>query len=166
MQRPHLKGTGMGVHRVTGSVLELFHALQARLRDVRVCCGDWSRVLGSSPTEKLGTTGIFLDPPYSAEAGRENALYGVEDLTVAHAVREWALAHGDNPLLRIALCGYEGEHAMSGWTCVPWKTIGGYAGQSGKTNANATRERIWFSPACLSATPLERYLFQRDQAEI
>ena len=57
----------------------------------------------------------------------------------------------DSPLLRIALCGYEGEHDMpASWECVAWKAAGGYGGQSqDHDNPNAKRERIWFSPHCL-----------------
>jgi hypothetical protein len=125
--------------------------LSERLRRVRVCCGDWSRVLGPSPTVKLGITGVFLDPEYADEADRQNELYSTDDLQVAHAVREWAIANGDNRDLRIALCGYEGEHAMpDSWECLAWKARGGYGSQSnGKGRENAGRERIWFSPHCL-----------------
>ena len=52
---------------------------------------------------------------------------------------------------RIALCGYEGEHAMpADWECVAWKAVGvmGLQG-NGRGRDNAHRERIWFSPACL-----------------
>jgi hypothetical protein len=69
---------------------------------------------------------------------------------VAHAVREWAIANGDNPKYRIALCGYDGEHAMpDSWTELAWKANGGYEGQrkAGRTG-NSKRERIWFSPHC------------------
>lgn len=38
-----------------------------------------------------------------------------------------------------------------GWEIVPWKAGGGYGGQSGKGNENASRERIAFSPHCLKA---------------
>jgi hypothetical protein len=105
------------VHRHTleasePAIYEWMLALADRLRRVRVCCGDWKRVLGPSATEKIGVTGVFLDPPYSAEADRDPSIYSQEDLDVAHRVREWALEHGDNPKLRIALCGYEGEHEM------------------------------------------------------
>lgn len=134
-----------------GGLLPWFNALSARLRRVRVCCGDWTRILGPSPTIHIGTTAVFLDPPYADSAGRAANLYGVDSLTVAHAVREWALANGDNPGLRVALCGYEGEHAMpSAWECVPWKAQGGYAGAAnGAGKDNCHRERIWFSPHCL-----------------
>jgi hypothetical protein len=74
---------------------------------------------------------------------------------VAHAVREWAVANGDNPELRIALCGYEApDYPMPAtWTEIAWKANGGYANQANqKTRGrqNAHRERIWFSPFCLN----------------
>ncbi|HUR93078.1 MAG TPA: DNA adenine methylase [Gemmatimonadales bacterium] len=154
-QIPDISGdggaAGRGIH-ASGreqSIYDTMAALLARLRRVRVCCGDWTRILGPSATEKIGVTGVFLDPPYSAEAGRDPSLYAAEDLNVAHDVRKWALANGDNPKLRIALCGYEGEHEMpSSWQCVPWKANGGYAASAGN-HENAHRERIWFSPHCL-----------------
>lgn len=147
-QLPHLGNAGRGVNK--GGIYELFDALQARLRRVRVCCGDWTRVLGPAVTTKLGLTAVFLDPPYSAEAGRDNTLYAHESKDVAHAVKEWALAHGDDPLFRIALCGYEGEHSMPNtWECLAWKAKGGYAVQGDGSNKNKHRERIWFSPHCI-----------------
>jgi hypothetical protein len=124
--------------------------LADRLRRVRVCCGDWSRICGPTPTVKLALTGVFLDPPYLD--GRTDALYSFDSLTVAHEVREWAIAQGDDPRIRIALCGYEGEHSMpESWECVEWKARGGY-GSQGKNQAreNSAKERIWFSPHCIS----------------
>jgi hypothetical protein len=103
-------------------------------------------------THKHGLTGVLLDPPYADTAFRDPALYREDSLDVAHAVREWAIANGGNRLLRIALCGYEGEHEMpADWECVAWKAQGGMANQrADKSNDNAGRERIWFSPHCLS----------------
>ena len=154
-QKPNLRGdggaTGMGVHASgrRGGVLEWMRALAERLRYVRVCCGDWERVVTPSVLHLGGVTGVFLDPPYSAEAGRDPSLYAQEDLGVAHAVRDWAVAHGDDSSLRIALCGYEGEHELpASWRCEAWKAPGGYAAAGGNTT-NAARERIWFSPSCL-----------------
>jgi len=154
--RPSLRGsrgaTGMGVHASArqGGVHEWMNALAERLRYVRVCCGDWSRILSPNVTERIGVTGVLLDPPYSDAAGRDPSIYAEEDLQVAHRVREWALANGDNPRLRIALCGYEGEHEMpASWRCVAWKAPGGYAAARGN-HENALRERIWFSPHCLA----------------
>lgn len=79
------------------------------------------------------------------------ALYRVDTGDVAGAVREWALAHGDDPHYRIALCGYEGEHEMPDtWECIQGKaTNHGYGGQAKNGYRNAGRERIWFSPHCL-----------------
>ena len=164
----HLSDSGMGVNRQlvhAGRGLdEWMERLAARLRFVRVCCGDWSRVCGPSPTTKLGLTGMFLDPPYGAEAQRDDALYSQDSLSVAAQVREWAIAHGDDPKMRIALCGYEGEHDMpDSWQVVDWKAKGGYGNQgNGRGRANAYRERIWFSLHCLQPDRAEpaRLLFE------
>jgi len=134
-------------------------ALCERLRRVRVCCGDWRRVCGGRSGNALShffaggkPCGIFLDPPYADTANREDGCYRVDSLSVAHDVREWAIEHGDDPRLRIALCGYEGEHTMpQSWKCVAWKANGGMASLSkseSQGKANCRRERIWFSPHC------------------
>jgi len=157
-QRPHL-GFGMGINRKRAAIAEWFAALADRLRNVRVCCGDWKRVMGDSVTTKHGITAVFLDPPYGVEDRAE--VYREESFTVAREVTEWCLENGANPMLRIALCGYEGEthHALedAGWSVITWKAHGGYACLGkGRGRANAARERIWFSPACIGA---ERGLF-------
>lgn len=176
-QRPHLGDAGTGVHRKlphlgnagTGvaccleasdltsgtrgaQLLAYMRQLSERLRLVRVCCGNWDRICGPSVTFKHGITGVFLDPPYADEAERTDSLYASDSGDVAHVVREWAVANGENPELRIALCGYEGEHAMpQSWECLAWKTRGGYGSQgNGSGRDNADRERIWFSPHCLN----------------
>ena len=146
-QLPHLGNAGQGVHRKS-DINSWFDALATRLRRVRVCCGDWKRVCGVGSTIHNGLTGVFLDPPYSAKAERDPRCYAVDSLAVANDVREWAVINGDNPKLRIALCGYEGEHEMPGdWECVAWKANRGYGGHD---NPNAWRERIWFSPHCMN----------------
>jgi len=138
---------------------EYFRLLSDRLRGVRVCCGDWSRVLGPSPTFKQGMTAVFLDPPYSHSAGRDNNIYA-EDNDVAADVREWCLENGGNNSLRIALCGYAGEGheelEENGWACLAWKAAGGYASQGDGDNKNAARERVFFSPHCLHPEGLFR----------
>jgi hypothetical protein len=130
-----------------------------------VCCGDWSRVLGPSPTVKLGTTGVFLDPPYADEAERTDDLYAQDSGSVAHDVREWALEWGNDPRMRIALCGYEGEHDMpSSWEEVGWKARGGYGSQGdNQARENAKKETIWFSPYCLR--PQESLFYHLDLDE-
>ena len=155
-KRPHLGNACMGVCKGR-DLRDWFGRLAARLRRVRVCCGDWSRVCGPSVTYRIANrdtlTAVFLDPPYADTADRCSDLYSTDSLSVAHAVREWAIAEGDNPLMRIALCGYEGEHAMpESWECVAWKASGGYGGGMGtQADENSARERVWFSPHCLSA---------------
>jgi len=71
-------------------------------------------------------------------------------------VRAWCMDHGGDPLLRIILAGYEGEHdelEAHGWSAVAWKAAGGYGSQgNGRGRANAGRERLWCSPHCLRAT--------------
>lgn len=149
---PHLGSAGRGVN-ATGKrdLTDYFLSLSERLRRVRVCCGDFERVLGPSVTVNHGLTAVFLDPPYSSNTGRDMNLYSTDCGDVAHKAREWALANGENPLLRIAICGYEGEHEMpAGWKCVEWTALGGYSNQSAKGNPNRYRERIWFSPHCLN----------------
>jgi DNA adenine methylase len=161
-QLPHL-GAGKGVHR-GDPIYDYFDALAARLRRVRVCCGDWQRILGPSPTTKQGLTGVFLDPPYDMRVIRDSedsdgntpsdVIYNHHDSDVSRLVMQWAVEHGNDPLLRIAVCGYEGEHEFPGtWECIPWKTKGGYGSQAdNQARENSRRERIWFSPHCLLPT--------------
>lgn len=145
---------GQGINSQSNAGQGIFEELSVRLRGVRVAQGDWRRVCGESVTFSMQNrgamlTGVFLDPPYLSHDGAGDT-YRTDSADVAHDVRDWAIANGDNPLLRIALCGYEGEHNMpASWECVAWKAQGGYAAQGDGNNANATRERIWFSPHCL-----------------
>jgi len=160
-QLPHLGNAGRGVHRPSqqlphlgdagmGELVAYFHDIAERLRRVRIACGDWQRVLGDSVTWRHGTTAILLDPPY--DDGEID--YAAGGRGVSAEVRAWAVEHGDDKRLRIALCGYEGEHAMpESWRCVAWKAKGGYGSQRvDGSNDNAKRERIWLSPGCLGAS--------------
>ena len=168
-QMPHLGSSGQGVNRKMPHLGDAgqgecadrrawlsgyLRRFSDRLRNVRVCCGDWSRVTGPSVTWKHGTTGVFLDPPYAAGTGRDMGLYAKDCGNISAAVRDWALREGENPLMRIALAGYDGEHAMpNGWRVHEWQTTGGYSLQGAEgsaSRANRKRERIWFSPNCLT----------------
>lgn len=140
-------GSGSGVH-AQGPVFEWMATLADRLRRVRVCCGDWKRVLGPSATTHIGVTGILFDPPYQADF-RDPSLYGMESATVSAEVRAWCIENGENPKMRLALCGYEGEHEMpDSWQKVAWKAPRGMAAAD---NLNSTLERVWFSPHCRPA---------------
>lgn len=151
MQIPHIGDSGRGAHRISMSNLAgYFELLHNRLRKVRVACGDWTRVLGKSPTYGICMTGIVLDPPYAHDM--RDKVYA-NDNNVAYDVQQWAIQNGDNPLLRIALCGYDSEHSVlqsAGWSIYRWSTSGGYGNISNKRGKeNAKRETIWFSPHCL-----------------
>lgn len=140
--------------------------LADRLRPVRVCCGHWARVCDSDSTLiRLGLTGVFLDPPYrkTLACGRVNRsahIYANDKAQDVNAlcdeVQAWCLKWGANPEIRIALCGYEGEYPeieAAGWRTHAWKSNGGYGNRTAEGKENAARERIWFSPACISEVP-------------
>jgi hypothetical protein len=160
-QMPHLGDAGQGINRQmphlgdAGQGIYLwFSALSERLRRVRVLSGDWERALSESITVGHGITAVFLDPPYGDEV-EQCRVYSTDSGSVSGDVRQWCLKNGNNTLLRIALCGYEGEGHEElldhGWTSHAWKTAGGYgAGRGGIGEANRHKERIYFSPACLS----------------
>lgn len=151
-QLPHLSG-GQGVNRKLpgDAITEWFVSLSARLRGVRVACGEWDRVTGPSVRKAGGgVCGVFLDPPYAME-GR-SSVYAIET-DAATAAQAWCRENGNNPALRIVLAGYDGEHnglESLGWKSVSWKAQGGYGAQGeGRGRENAGRERLWMSPHCL-----------------
>ncbi len=154
--RPHL-GRGAGINSVSmrENLLKVFRRLSNRLRHTRVCCGDWKRVCSYSTLDFHGLTGVFFDPPYSIKNRKKCYLH--DSRTVAKDVAAWCIENQDNPKLRIALCGYEGEHELPGWECFAWSTNGGYGNQAG--NQNRHRERIWFSPNCLKKEKVKQEEF-------
>lgn len=167
-KRVHLGGQGQDQCQVsTDAIRDLMLTLADRLRRVRVCCGDWSRVCGGKSGDAIAALvqsppcGIFLDPPYSKEANRRENIYRCDDLSVAHHVREWAIKYGEDCRFRIALCGYEGEHVMPDhWECFAWKSSGGFNNRSGPDlRGNCKRERIWFSPHCLKPNRVAQLCF-------
>lgn len=154
---PALSNNGMGVHRQISTdeaptrsdfIRQWMAALSERIREVRIICGDWSRCVKPSVTTHHGLTAIFIDPPYKSE-GVSKRLYQREAGVAAEA-GVWCAEHGNNPLLRIAICGYEGDYNLPGWTVINGRaTNSGYGGGAG--NKNNLRERIWFSPHCHGA---------------
>ena len=154
-QLPHVGNAGQGINRQLPHVgnagrgafiLDWMQALGERLRDVRVANGDWKRVLSTSVTTRHGVTAVFLDPPY-AKGAMDYAAGGVGS-GLSQDVLAWCLENGDDPKLRIALCGHLGEHDAPGWTAESWKASGGYA-RSSETVDNRKSETIWFSPHCV-----------------
>ena len=166
VNRPQLREEGVGgepeFHPMTMPELRRwFDFLSARLRHVRILNGDWRRLTTNGATISLSVDerspcGMFLDPPYST-AERADDLYARDSGTVAADVRQWCLEHGDDPLYRIALAGFEGEGheelVAHGWTEEEWYKAGFLTGGMGNTagtgKTQASRDRIWFSPHCL-----------------
>ncbi len=167
-QLPHLGNAGQGVNRQRpecsgdkscqattraadkGQLYVYFQQLAARLRKVRVCCGDWSRVVTNGALSYGDTVGIFLDPPYLGDV-RTADLYSCDDHTISIEVRDWAIANGDNPRYRIVLAGYAQEHqdAMpDSWRLYRYSASKAYgtstAVGNGKGNdANRHNETLW-----------------------
>ena len=152
---PNLGDAGRGDEPTEAPCLDYFRELADRLRRVRVCCGDWSRIVTNGALSFGESVGVFLDPPYLGDV-RTADLYRTDDHTIANEVREWCIANGDNPRLKIALCGYRQEHDAqmpATWrrhlysasraygTCSATGTLRG-------NDANRHNEAIWFSPAC------------------
>jgi DNA adenine methylase len=150
-QLPHLGG-GVGVNRKLEWLKEWFTELQEVMGEARVCCGDWERIMTPGTMARNGTAAVILDPPYSLTG----AVYAQDSPTVSGDVRAWCRKNGDNPALRIALCGHDTEHnelEAMGWSIETWDKGGGYQGKD-------DRERIWFSPHCLgSRDPQQMKLF-------
>ncbi len=169
-QRPHVGDGGAGINGCrldrrrpvlshghglrSGRASALFEYMQElcdRVRRVRIVCGDWQRVCGPAVTIENGLTGVFLDPPYGV--GDRDTVYANDSRDVAARVLAWCREWGGHPKMRIALCGYEGEHdelEQLGWDVVAWKAHGGcgHNRQSGDYT-NHKRERVWFSPGCV-----------------
>ena len=140
---PHLGNGGKGVNRKLEWLKGWFAELQAAMGGARVCCGDWSRIMSPGTMTRNGTAAVLLDPPYSLTG----AVYAHDSSTVSGDVRRWCIENGQNPKLRIALCGHDTEHnelESLGWTVETWAKSGGYQGSD-------DRERIWFSPACIGS---------------
>lgn len=161
-QLPHLGNAGLGINRQlphlsagrgecysrTAFIREWMAALHERLRDVRVTCGDWSRVVKDSVTTRHGLTGVFLDPPYTKGAMQYAA--GGVGTELPMRVQAWCADNGDNPLLRIVLCGHAGEHdalLARGWHTRWWTARKGYAATT-EARENAASETLWCSPHC------------------
>lgn len=170
---PHLGNAGRGVNRklphlgdaglsrasalVSQPLYDYMDALANRLRQVRVCCGDWSRVVTKGALTYGSTVGVFLDPPYTETDVDVKGMYRHAEDTLGAQVRQWCLDNGDEPRYRIVLAGYRDEHDEffpSTWRRVAWKASASYqTASSAGTNRNRYRETLWLSPHCLDPEP-------------
>ena len=159
-QLPHLGDSGRGGAHPRGAYIrDWFAALQARMRDVRVTCGDWSRVAKDSVTTRHGLTAVFLDPPYTKGAMDYSA--GGVGGELARDVQAWCAANGENKMLRIVLCGHAGEHdalLQHGWHIREWTARKGYA-LTDEAVANSASETVWCSPHCVAPVVAQNDLF-------
>jgi hypothetical protein len=183
-QLPHLGNDGKGVNKQTArepgvadpdtyeyhpmtmpEIRRWFAFLSARLRHVRILNGDWRRCVTNAATKILSVRGgdhacgIVLDPPYAGDV-RTNAIYATDSESVAAHVREWCAEHGDDPKLRIVLCGFDTEHValeQRGWRVVEWYRAGWLKGGYGNitSDSHQHRERLWLSPHCLVDQPID-----------
>lgn len=160
-QLPHLGDAGRGASAARSAFIhQWFAALQLRMRDVRVACGDWSRVLTDSVTTRHGLTAVFLDPPYTK--GEMDYAAGGVGGALADEVRAWCQANGTNKALRIVLCGHAGEHdalLQHGWHIREWTARKGYA-VTGEAIENSASETIWCSPHCMPERRVQFALFE------
>lgn len=165
VHRRRPSNTWRGVHRLEfrdyddslAPVLAYIANLSVRLRYVTVLCGDWTRAVSTeSGMKRYGTpVGIFLDPPYGDD-NIDADMYTVYDASLSASVRQFCLEHGNDPDLRIAVCGYGDEHSAleeHGWVPYRWSAGAGYGNTSDdecSTNkVNRHRETVWFSPHCI-----------------
>jgi len=125
--------------------------LQARLRHVRIACGDWSRVCTPSATTAWGITGVFLDPPYPDDT--HDVTYSGGNGDASARAYAWAVRHGRSPLLRVVFCTMEGAHPVpEGWTAIRWERNGYHVTDDARDAAR--REIVMMSPGCqLMAQP-------------
>lgn len=159
-QLPHLGNAGQGdEHSRTTFIREWMRELHDRLKDVRVCCGDWSRVVKDSVTTRHGTTGLFLDPPYFK--GKLDYAAGGVGTDLSLQVQAWCVDNGANSLLRIVLCGHAGEHDAlihHGWHTRTWIARKGYAATD-EAVQNSKDETLWCSPHCVPEMAIQDSLF-------
>jgi site-specific DNA-adenine methylase len=157
-----ISGKGGGVFRMSfedreAAIRDWFVRLSRRLQNVRVCYGDWSRVLTRNLLAAdcgVGTCGILFDPPY--EQGQE--VYGKftmgKNLTgeaISVQVRNWIKA-SYAPNQKIILCGYRDDHddlLDIGFWRKEWKP---YKGYSKKQCFDTHKEVLWCSPSLKEAS--------------
>jgi len=178
-QLPHLGNAGKGINRKLphlsagqgdpsdgsgytsrGEYIHTWMAkLHQRLRDVRVTCGDWSRVVKDSVTTRHGLTAVFLDPPYTK--GEMDYSAGGVGGDLAMDVQAWCRANGGNKAMRIVLCGHKGEHdalLAHGWHTRTWTARKGYA-MTDEAVENSASETLWCSPHCMPVVNVTNDLF-------
>lgn len=148
----HLSNVGKGVNTGEVDIFNYLDKLAQRLRYVRVCCGDWKRVVTEGALSHGATVGIFLDPPYNKDL-RDGNIYASDKKAgnITDEITNWCVSNQDNKRYRIVLAGYEGEYDLPSWEKVEWSANRAYGNSKGETanSKNRKKERLWISPNCL-----------------
>jgi len=132
------------------ALVEWFRQIAERLRNVAILCGDWRRAISTFPSGKYGVTAILIDPPYP-DYGH---IYATdEQRPVWFDAARWAVECGDNPNVRIAVCGYWSPETdalfPANWKRFRWRANGGFGNQRKRgASEKRYRECVWFSPHC------------------
>ena len=143
-----IRGSMTSGHRILARfvkerrVSEYVAVLSERLRNVQVWWNDFEIVVRKAKQPEFGVVGILLDPPYPHNL--RDFYYDNDDAGIWNRAARWAVANGDNPRLRIAVCGYNDADSdalfPSGWARFVWRRSG--------IGKNKDRECVWFSPHC------------------
>ena len=143
-----IRGSMTTTHRVLARLVkerrvsEYVAALSERLRGVQVWWNDFEVVVEKADRSEFGVVGILLDPPYPRHLRDYD--YDTDDADIWNRAARWAVANGDNPKLRIAICGYNDADSDAlfphSWRRFVWRRSG--LGQY------KDKECIWFSPHC------------------
>ena len=150
IERRTASGTGISMSKIgaNGHVNSKYdwRKLYQRLQSVRIQCGDWRKCIMPSVVEGSDSA-IFLDPPYTIE-GRAKT-YANDSKDIAAQVLRWSIEASEKyPKLRIAYCGYDDMPFPKDWECIAWKSGGANRGKAHASNTK--RERIYFSPSCMT----------------
>jgi len=153
----HAEATSAGTATGEAELFAYLNTLASRLRYVRVCCGDWRRVVTPGALSSGNTVGVFLDPPYDTDI-RDGTLYTTDagGDHVSADVAQWCMDNQDNQRYRIVLAGYAGEHNLPGWRQVRWSARRAYGTANGAQSANTENrhlETLWLSPSCDATAP-------------
>ena len=143
-----IRGSLTSSHRVLSRlvkerrVFEYVAALSERLRNVWVMWNDFEVVVGKANRHDLGVVGILLDPPYPRHL--RDIDYETDSEDIWYRAAHWAVANGDNPKYRIAVCGYNDAESDAlfppSWSRFFWRRFG--------LGRNKDKECVWFSPHC------------------
>lgn len=113
---------------------DLIRAISRRFDSVVLPCLDGRTLLREIKPKARIVTSVFVDHPYE---GTARATYGAKD--IGASPRRWAIANGNHPNMRIALCG-RNLQMPDDWSVHRWK---------GHLGPGRDAEEVWFSPHCL-----------------